>query len=189
MVAFFEFQAFAALSQDAATAIRISKRSQRFASTRNGHRTAKVSEMTCNIVAQEDNIQKSQLNMMNNRQSLGLNKNRKTNGMNRRQFLQTSAASAMFLSLGSVPSFAAPGTQDNSIPWVTLNNGVRMPRLGLGTMTLNGDVGVRCVADAISLGYRLIDTAMIYNTEGEVGEGIKQSGIKHLKTVEGRYGV
>jgi 2,5-diketo-D-gluconate reductase A len=84
----------------------------------------------------------------------------------------------MFLSLGSVPSFAAPGTQDNSIPWVTLNNGVRMPRLGLGTMTLNGDVGVRCVADAISLGYRLIDTAMIYNTEGEVGEGIKQSGIK-----------
>ena len=109
-----------------------------------------------------------------------MNTKRNTNGMNRRQFLQTSAASAMFLSLGGMPSFATPGAgaPDNSIPWVTLNNGVKMPRLGLGTMTLNGAVGVRCVADAISLGYRLIDTAMIYGTEVQVGEGIKQSGIK-----------
>lgn len=110
-----------------------------------------------------------------------MNKERNTNGMNRRQFLQTSAAASAFvLGLGSVPSFARPsaGAQVNSIPAVTLNNGLQMPRLGLGTMTLNGDVGVRCVADAISLGYRLIDTAMIYGTEGEVGEGIKQSGIK-----------
>src|ERR1700677_4114802 len=115
------------------TAIRISKRSQRVAGIRNGYSSAKASEMTCNIVEQEDNIQKSQFNMMNNRQRLGLNQNRKTDGMNRRQFLQTSAASAMFLSLGNVPSFAAADTRDNSIPWVTLNNGVRMPRLGLGT--------------------------------------------------------
>jgi len=103
--------------------------------------------------------------------------------MSRRQFLQTSAgcaASAMFLSLGSATSFAAStiGTQRNLIPLVTLNNGLQMPRLGLGTMTLNGDVGIRCVADAIALGYRLIDTAMIYNTETAVGAGIKQSGIK-----------
>ncbi len=61
---------------------------------------------------------------------------------------------------------------------MTLNNGLQMPRLGLGTMTLGGDVGIRCVADAIGLGYRLIDTAMIYNTETAVGAGIKQSGIK-----------
>ena len=109
-----------------------------------------------------------------------MNKKHNPHGMNRRQFLQTSAASAMFLSLGGVPSFAAPGAgaPETTIPSVTLNNGLKMPRLGLGTMTLNGDVGVRCVADAISLGYRLIDTAMIYNTEGSVGEGIKQSGIK-----------
>lgn len=109
-----------------------------------------------------------------------MNKERNTNGMSRRQFLQTSAASAMFLSLGGMQSFAAPGASaaGNSIPLVKLNNGLRMPRLGLGTMTLNGNVGVRCVADAISLGYRLIDTAMIYGTEGAVGEGIKQSGIK-----------
>lgn len=98
--------------------------------------------------------------------------------VSRREFLQTSAASAMFLSLGSVPSFAAPDAPENSIPWVTLNNGVRMPRLGLGTMTLNSDDGPTLVADAISLGYRLIDTAMIYNSEPQVGEGIRQSGIK-----------
>src|SRR5690242_406111 len=109
-----------------------------------------------------------------------MSEERNTNRMDRRQFLQTSVASAMFLSLGGVQSFAAPGAgaSKNSIPWVTLNNGLKMPQLGLGTMTLNGDVGVRCVADAISLGYRLIDTAMIYGTEGAVGEGIKQSGIK-----------
>src|SRR5579859_3929192 len=105
-----------------------------------------------------------------------MNKEPNSNGMNRRQFLQTSAASAMFLSLGGVRSFAAPDAEKNSIPWVTLNNGLRMPRLGFGTMTLKGDPG--SVADAISLGYRLIDTAMIYNSEEAVGEGVKQSGIK-----------
>jgi 2,5-diketo-D-gluconate reductase A len=97
--------------------------------------------------------------------------------VSRRQFLQTSAASAIFLSLGSVPSFAAPAP-DNSIPWVTLNNGVRMPRLGLGTMTLSSDDGLGLIAHALSLGYRLIDTAMIYNSEPQVGEGIRQSGVK-----------
>ena len=100
--------------------------------------------------------------------------------MNRRQFLQTSAASAMLVGLGGVQSFAATsaGAPENSIPSVTLNNGLKMPRLGFGTMTLNGDAGVRCVADAISLGYRLIDTATVYGNEVSVGKGIKQSGIK-----------
>ena len=112
-----------------------------------------------------------------------MNKERNSNGMSRRDFLHTSAqfaASAMFLGLGGAESWAMSDTnaQANLIPRVTLNNGVQMPRLGLGTMTLNGDVGTRCVADAIALGYRLIDTAMIYNTEREVGAGIKQSGIK-----------
>jgi len=112
-----------------------------------------------------------------------MNNERHSNGMNRRQFLQAGAgcaASAIILGLGTAPSFAAPttGTPKSLIPSVTLNNGLPMPRLGLGTMTLNGDVGIRCVADAIALGYRLIDTAMIYGTEPAVGAGIKQSGIK-----------
>ena len=52
-----------------------------------------------------------------------------------------------------------------------------MPRLGFGTNTLKGAIGIRCVSDAISVGYRLIDTAHIYGNEEVVGEGIKQSGI------------
>ena len=97
--------------------------------------------------------------------------------VSRRQFLQKSAASAMLLSLGSVPSFAAPDMRKSPIPWLTLNNGVKMPRLGLGTMTLASDDGPGLVAYALSIGYRLIDTAMVYNSEPQVGEGIRQSGI------------
>ncbi|MCF8226958.1 MAG: aldo/keto reductase [Bacteroidales bacterium] len=64
-----------------------------------------------------------------------------------------------------------------SIETVTLNNGLEMPILGFGTLYLTEELGVRCVADAISLGYRLIDTAKVYNNEESVGGGIKQSGI------------
>lgn len=100
--------------------------------------------------------------------------------MNRRQFMQAGAASALFLKLGGLKSLGASiaGAPENSVPWVTLNNGLKMPRLGLGTMTLRGELGVRCVADALSLGYRLIDTAMIYNSEVAVGEGLRQSGVR-----------
>lgn len=64
-----------------------------------------------------------------------------------------------------------------SIPTVTLNNGVRMPVLGFGTLELRDSVGINSVAKAISLGYRLIDTAPVYGNEKEVGKGIKKSGI------------
>jgi 2,5-diketo-D-gluconate reductase A len=112
-----------------------------------------------------------------------MNKKQNSNRMSRRGFLQTSAkfaGSAMALSFGGAQLLAAPeaGAPKNLIPGVTLNNGLQMPRLGLGTMTLNHEVGERCVADAISMGYRLIDTAMIYTNEQSVGAGIKQSGIK-----------
>ncbi len=100
--------------------------------------------------------------------------------MNRRRFLQTSAASTILFGICGRKMLASPTSDapEKSVPWATLNNGVEMPRLGLGTMTLRGDLGVRCVADAISFGYRLVDTAMIYDNETSVGEGIKQSGIK-----------
>jgi 2,5-diketo-D-gluconate reductase A len=99
--------------------------------------------------------------------------------MNRRQFLQSSAASALLLGVGGRRAVAAAaGNVGPAIPAVKLNNGLMMPGFGLGTMTLRGPLGVRCVADAIGLGYRLIDTAMIYSNEQDVGEGIRQSGIK-----------
>ena len=104
-------------------------------------------------------------------------------GINRREFIQTSAkfaASAMFMSLGATKMFGRTNINSNvsAIENITLNNGVKMPILGFGTLYLNGEVGEKCVADAISLGYRLIDTATIYNNEAAVGAGIKLSGIK-----------
>jgi len=56
-------------------------------------------------------------------------------------------------------------------------NGARIPTLGMGTMTLKGDVGVKAVSAALKLGYRHLDTAERYGNESEVGEGLRASGI------------
>jgi diketogulonate reductase-like aldo/keto reductase len=56
--------------------------------------------------------------------------------------------------------------------------GVKIPAIGLGTMTLKGDVCVDAVKTALKLGYRNIDTAQNYGNEREVGEGIRASGVK-----------
>lgn len=100
---------------------------------------------------------------------------------NRRDFLRGAglAAGALFLPFGAKTVFGAVNTGAKSaIPTVKLNNGVQMPMIGFGTNSLTGDVGTRSVADAISVGYRLIDTAHVYGNEEAVGVGIKQSGIK-----------
>src|SRR3954452_5542462 len=55
--------------------------------------------------------------------------------------------------------------------------GIKVPKLGLGTFKLTGDGGVAGVESAIGLGYRHIDTAEMYGNEAEVGAGIKASGI------------
>ena len=57
-------------------------------------------------------------------------------------------------------------------------NGVRIPTIGLGTMTLKGDVCVQAVKTALQLGYRHLDTAAFYGNEVENGEGLRQSGVK-----------
>lgn len=61
--------------------------------------------------------------------------------------------------------------------YVTLNNGVKMPILGYGVFQVSKDECERCVLDALSVGYRLIDTAQSYFNEEEVGNAIKKSGI------------
>jgi len=58
-----------------------------------------------------------------------------------------------------------------------LNNGVKIPALGLGTWLLNDEQTEQAVIDAISLGYRHIDTAQAYGNEKGVGEGVKKSGV------------
>ncbi len=61
--------------------------------------------------------------------------------------------------------------------YVTLNNGVIMPLLGYGTYQTPARVTERCVADALEVGYRSIDTAQCYGNEREVGLACKASGI------------
>jgi len=58
---------------------------------------------------------------------------------------------------------------------VTLNSGYKMPRLGLGTWTLNDDAAEDCVYHAIKIGYRLIDTARYYGNEIGVGRGVRRA--------------
>lgn len=60
---------------------------------------------------------------------------------------------------------------------ITLNNGVEMPALGFGVFQTPPEETVSSVAEALRVGYRLIDTAASYFNEREVGEGIRQSGI------------
>lgn len=55
--------------------------------------------------------------------------------------------------------------------------GLRMPKLGLGTFRLTGEDCARAVATALSIGYRHIDTAEMYKNEDGVGEGIRHAGI------------
>ena len=61
--------------------------------------------------------------------------------------------------------------------YVTLANGVKMPQLGYGVYQVTRDECERCVADALKVGYRHIDTAQSYFNEEEVGNAIKKSGI------------
>lgn len=60
---------------------------------------------------------------------------------------------------------------------VTLNNGVVMPRIGYGVYQVSPAECERCVADALSVGYRMIDTAQAYHNEEGVGAAVKKSGI------------
>jgi 2,5-diketo-D-gluconate reductase A len=62
-------------------------------------------------------------------------------------------------------------------PMRTLNSGYEIPVLGLGTYPMNGAGGAAAMAQAISLGYRLLDTAAKYENERAVGEAIRRSGV------------
>lgn len=61
--------------------------------------------------------------------------------------------------------------------YVTLNNGVRMPKLGYGVYQVSPDECERCVSDALAAGYRSVDTAQAYYNEEGVGAAVRKSGI------------
>jgi diketogulonate reductase-like aldo/keto reductase len=68
-------------------------------------------------------------------------------------------------------------TQTANVPYITLNNGVELPALGLGVFQSSPHDTVGAVEAAVKTGYRLIDTAAAYGNEREVGEGIRRAGI------------
>lgn len=61
--------------------------------------------------------------------------------------------------------------------YVTLNNGVKMPILGYGVYQVTPEECERCVSDAISVGYRSIDTAQAYANEEGVGAAVSKCGV------------
>lgn len=60
---------------------------------------------------------------------------------------------------------------------IKLNNGIEMPILGYGVFQVSPEECERCVLDAISTGYRLIDTAQAYYNEEGVGNAVAKCGI------------
>ena len=79
-------------------------------------------------------------------------------------------------------------------PLLVLNNGVKMPALGLGVFLAPADQAAGAVGTAIQNGYRLIDTASAYLNERAVGEGVRNSGVPRddlfitTKLWPGQYG-
>ena len=67
----------------------------------------------------------------------------------------------------------------------TLSNGVKIPKLGLGTWFIDDDKVADAVKDAVDLGYRLIDTAQAYGNERGVGEGVRNCGLKRKEIFVG----
>ncbi|MDF9278213.1 aldo/keto reductase [Arthrobacter sp. EH-1B-1] len=67
---------------------------------------------------------------------------------------------------------------DAAAPTIELLSGASIPVLGLGTWPLDDEEATTAVEHAVSVGYRLFDTAENYGNEAGVGEGIRRSGIE-----------
>ena len=64
-----------------------------------------------------------------------------------------------------------------TLPQHTLRDGSTLPAVGFGTYPLRGQAGVRAVASAIEVGYRLIDSAVNYDNEGAVGAAVRAAQV------------
>lgn len=65
----------------------------------------------------------------------------------------------------------------NNIPVFKMHDGYKIPAVGFGTSSVLGKSGAESVENALKNGYRLIDTAIRYENEGAVGEGIRRSSV------------
>jgi len=63
------------------------------------------------------------------------------------------------------------------VPTHTLNDGASLPAIGFGTYPLKGDEAVSAIVSALDNGYRLLDTAVNYGNEEEVGDAIRRSDV------------
>lgn len=61
--------------------------------------------------------------------------------------------------------------------YLTLNNGVQLPMVGFGTWDVRGQEGQKAILTALELGYRLLDTARMYENEEIVGSAVRESGL------------
>lgn len=66
-------------------------------------------------------------------------------------------------------------TSDN--PAYPLNDGTTLPAIGFGTYPLRGQDGIAAIVSALENGYRLLDSAVNYGNETEVGEALQRSGV------------
>ena len=64
-----------------------------------------------------------------------------------------------------------------TVPTHTLNDGNTLPAIGFGTYPLTGEEGISATLSALETGYRLLDTAVNYENETEVGEALRRSGL------------
>ena len=64
-----------------------------------------------------------------------------------------------------------------NMPRYALNNGTSIPAIGFGTYPLKGEEGIAAMTSALEVGYRLLDTAVNYENEREVGEALRRSGL------------
>ncbi|WP_327181119.1 aldo/keto reductase [Streptomyces sp. NBC_01334] len=71
----------------------------------------------------------------------------------------------------------------SNIPEHTLNDGTKLPALGLGTWPMDDAEAERAVAEALGLGYRLVDTATNYRNESGVGRGVARGGVPREEIV------
>ncbi len=61
--------------------------------------------------------------------------------------------------------------------FLTLNTGAQLPMIGFGTWGVCGEEGKRSILDALELGYRLVDTALMYKNHAMVGAALRESGL------------
>ncbi len=64
-----------------------------------------------------------------------------------------------------------------TVPTYTLNDGSTLPAVGFGTYPLKSEDGITAMVSALEAGYRLLDTAVNYENETEVGEALRRSGL------------